>query len=208
MLPRVAIAGSIFAIVATLSPTLHALVLDREGGEPWRWLTGSFAHASASHLTGNAVAFFLLMAIRERAVGSLRATGELVLLLLGVAAGVRALHVDWVSYQGLSGVVYGQIVLLLADLLPSRRTLDPAPHPGWRALAIGAIFLGLVAKTVLEYARGDWLFGAAELRESLGVAFYPGAHLAGLAVGSLLAGLRALRARRGAQSSEPVAVEL
>jgi len=168
------------AILAYLQPELALWLEDQEGAcrkaELWRPLFGHLAHASFQHLALNLGAFLILGTWRERNVGHARFLLEYAALAIGVAAGVRGLHVDWLSYRGLSGVVYG---LLAIGLLPPVGS-------SWRSassligLSAAALF---AAKSLLEWLHGGWIFEARSLEEGLGLRYLAGSHVAGLAVG-------------------------
>lgn len=204
-IPWVAVVGASLATVGTFHPQVHALFVDRPNAEFGRWVTGSFAHASAQHWLGNVVAFFVLVAWRERRCGSRRIAIETLLLAVGVALGVRVLQEGWISYQGLSGVVYGHLGLLLWAVAPDAMFgLNPRRY---RWLTLG-VSVALVGKTGLEWVKGDWLWRASSLEESLGVAYYPSAHVAGLVVAGWIALSQRwewrVRARSTVECSSPV----
>ena len=158
--------------------------LENPGGwQIWRPLTGHLTHASAEHLWLNVGLFLLLGALREHRVGTRRFLLEVSLMALAVACGVRLLHDDWTSYRGLSGVVYGLIPLCF---------LRPQ-HP------LGPVLIAALAgKSALEWQHGGWLLQPDSLQATLGVAYLPGSHVAGLVAGLLIVAAERQRAGSGA----------
>ncbi|MFN0056847.1 MAG: rhombosortase [Planctomycetota bacterium] len=178
-----------FAIACTIVVGLHELSQDRETafatGQWWRPLTGHFAHASLAHVLMDLPLWLVAGVWRERRVGAKRYALELLFLMLMVACGVRILHADWRSYEGLSGVIHGLVALFLTSLAADR------DRARWlRAAAVGVLLL-LTTRALLELGVGGWLYQDAELTQRLGVRLYAGSHVAGI-VGGALIGIAAL----------------
>ena len=175
----VTIAVAATALIVGLFPALGALLIDRAdalaAGEWWRLFSGHLVHGSGAHLGWNLLLFLPLAALRERRVGSSSFLAELTLLAAAVATGVRLCHDGWATYEGLSGIAYG---LLLLELWPARHGVAEP----W-ALALLAF---VVSKTGLEMAVGGWVTSAAALERQMGIVLLPGSHLAGLVAASLL----------------------
>lgn len=163
------------AAVTTLLPFLNRLFIDDrsiEGRfEPWRVVTGHLVHGNILHLALNLIVFTPLAAIRERRVGLRRLLLEYAILAVCVSAGVRVLDGAWTTYCGLSGVVYGLLVIVLA---------------GERTLLGPAIIAALAVKTALEAEGGGWIVQREALETSLGVTYLVGSHAAGMAAGVLI----------------------
>jgi rhomboid family GlyGly-CTERM serine protease len=171
---------AVLASLAAVAPSLNRLFLDlRSDGEPWRPFTAHLAHGSWMHFASNILVFVPVSMLRERQVGSLRHVSELSLLAVFVAAGVRALDYGWTSYCGLSGVTYG---LLTALLLDSWRAAPDVRRKAPFAL----IVLALAVKSALELSAGGWLLSPSALKDTLGVAYLPGSHCAGILGGLYL----------------------
>lgn len=125
------------------------LVLDREAliaGQWWRLWTGHLAHTGPEHLLGNLVALIALMA-GARLVHLIRACLVYALLatpLISIGLLVMLPWLEW--YAGLSGLLHGLLVLMLARI-------------GRRPALIG---LGLLAAKVTLESQGLWPVGASE----------------------------------------------
>jgi len=151
----------------------NAALTFASAAEFWRPWSGDLTHRSLAHLILNLSLFLLLACARERRRGSLAFLGEYLLLASFVAIGVRLCHSDWESYRGLSGVVYGLLVLYLLDSPRTSRDV-------FLVACIGA-------KTLLEVYAGGWLHWGTFLDTSLAVKFLPGSHAGGIAGGILIA---------------------
>jgi len=152
--------------------------------EWWRPLTGHLAHRGWTHLLLNVVLFAPLALFREQRRGSVAFLKEYLFLAAIVAAGVRLFHGDWQSYRGLSGIIYGFLVLILVqETVKLERRIGRRRVPGWSILVL-ALLLG---KTLVEVFSGGWAFLPGGLSDSLGVNYLPGSHLAGMVGGGLLA---------------------
>ncbi len=188
---------SVVAVAATCHPRLGAQLEDARNllvtFEWWRPITGHLAHAGALHLVLNLAVFIPLGAFRESRVGTRQFLLELLALAASVAAGIRFLHGEWDTYRGLSGVVYGLLVVLLLD--------TTRKHPGDELpVARSRSRLGLVAfltgKSVLEYSGDGWLVATGWFESSLGVVYLPGSHCAGIAGGTAITLLAAIKNRK------------
>jgi membrane associated rhomboid family serine protease len=187
------------ATVATLAPLASRLLIDlREGAdrfEPWRPWTGHLVHGSVTHLALDLALFTPLAFLRERRAGLAAFLLEYAFLAAFVAAGVRVLHLEWATYCGLSGVVYGLLTIVLLE----------AATAGTLPLA-GTLLAALALKSTAEYAGGGWLFAGPGFERALGVDYLPGAHVAGIAAGALAwrlqrpASVQSARKRRAADS--------
>ena len=188
---------SVLAVAATSHSRLGAQLEDARNllvtFDWWRPITGHLAHAGALHLILNLAVFIPLGALRESRVGTRRLFLELLVLAASVAAGVRFLHGEWDTYRGLSGVVYGLLIVLLLDT--TRRHPDdelPVARSRSRLALVGF----LTGKSVLEYGGDGWLVATAWFESSLGVAYLPGSHCAGIAGGAAIALLAAIKNRK------------
>ena len=182
-------------------PAVSARLIDLRaltGFDPWRLFTGHLVHGSLTHLLLNLAFFMALGGLRERRVGTIRFLLEYALLAACVAVGVRLLHSGWSSYCGLSGVVYGTLVLVLLD---HRRDANRKTHtPSLGAWVVGCISI----KTTFELAGGGWVLGPGALEDSFGVLYLAGSHAAGIVGGLLLALVARSSARRfPAQEKRP-----
>lgn len=84
------------------------------GGDFWRLVSGHFVHLGGMHLVLNLLALWLIM-VGCGGPGQppvLRTVIALLVLLLGVSAGLLLAnpHLDW--YVGLSGVLHGLLILV------------------------------------------------------------------------------------------------
>ena len=169
------------AIAVTLDPQLAAFFVDRSDalarGEAWRALTGGLVHGSAWHLAYDLALFLPLAIYHERRLGSPRFLADFAVLAVGVAALIRLAHGgEWSTFGGLSGIVYGLVPLVL--LAPNRPV----------GVRLGGLIVALlVAKVAAEFVWGGWLWGGEELQQLFAVRLLPGAHLAGLALGLVMA---------------------
>lgn len=93
-----------------------ALQYQREAvlsGELWRLLSAHLTHLNWPHLLMNLVGLWLiwvLLLTREKALSTCLLT---LLLLLGTALGLLALHPEITWYRGLSGALHGLLLLAL-----------------------------------------------------------------------------------------------
>ncbi len=185
---------SVLAVAATGHSSLGTQLEDARNllvtFEWWRPITGHLAHAGALHLFLNLAVFIPLGAFRESRVGTRQFLLELLALAASVAAGIRFLHGEWDTYRGLSGVVYGLLIVLLLD--------TTRKYPGDESgVARARSRLGLVAfltgKSALEYGGDGWLVATGWFESSLGVTYLPGSHCAGIAGGTAIAVLAAIK---------------
>jgi rhomboid family GlyGly-CTERM serine protease len=148
---RPAVAATLILLLAALVsaaalrwPGLAELaVLDRgavAGGQWWRLWSGHLLHLDPAHALLNlgALAVILLLAVRQRMLGEVIAAAVLGMPLLSLALLWLDPALDW--YAGLSGLLHGLLVIVLAR----------------RGGAIAWLLLGLIAfKLVYE-----WRFGS------------------------------------------------
>ncbi|MGQ0697580.1 MAG: rhombosortase [Panacagrimonas sp.] len=117
---------------AALSYDRHAI----ESGEVWRVLTGNLVHLGHYHCALNALGLAALVALCPQPLTSFEWLRRLVLLGLGVSAGLYFALPNLQNYVGLSGVLHGLFVL---GLVPMARRGD------WIALGCLLYLLGKLA---------------------------------------------------------------
>jgi rhomboid family GlyGly-CTERM serine protease len=171
-------------VISTVCPLVSSWLIDERDTagrfEPWRPFTGHLVHGSLTHLLLNLAVFVPVASRRERKTGTARLLLELLALAAAVSLGVRAPHVEWNTYCGLSGVVYGLLTIVLLDGVR-------LPGAGARTRGGAAVVAVLAMKTALEAAAGGWFLQREGLEASLGVIYLPGSHAAGMAGGLLIA---------------------
>ena len=150
--------------------------------EFWRPITAHLAHLNFPHLLLNVAFFFPLAWLREYRRGSLGFGREFIILAVAVAVAVRLIHPDWVTYRGLSGVIYGLLVLtvLEQDLRLKRKntTGDEASQGSKRPSLISILIVAcLFIKTVVEILHGGWIFFSESLSYTLTDEYLPGSQL-------------------------------
>ncbi|MEM7232847.1 MAG: rhombosortase [Planctomycetota bacterium] len=164
-------------------------------GEWWRVFTGHCTHRSAMHLTLNLALFVPLGFVVSKRLKPAAFALALPLLAAGVAVGVRSLHGDWLSYRGLSGVVYG--LATIAILTSREQTKRETRQLLDLTLAL------VVLKTFAECLQGGWVGMPETLSTSIGTRFLPGSHLGGLAAAFLLYGFFRLGGERWISTTTP-----
>ncbi|HVR76529.1 MAG TPA: rhomboid family intramembrane serine protease [Planctomycetota bacterium] len=188
------------AVAASLAPPLGAILIDLRGlaggSEPWRILTGQLVHGSLLHLLLNLLVFVPVAALRERRVKTAGFLLEWAILAASVAAAVRLFHGDWSTFCGLSGVVYGLLILVLLDPGRRKQPAGAAASRRWAHLAV----LFLVLKSLAELAGGGWIIEQRGLENALGVVYLAGSHVGGAAAGLAIAAAR-FQARAASQAS-------
>ena len=157
-------------------------------GEPWRWITCHWVHASGELLFWDLVAFVPLAALcelrdRRRLVAALAAA------TVAIPAALFLLQPQLDFYGGLSGID-SALFALLATLL--WRHLRAAGHPA-RAFMVLAACVAFAAKTGYEAATGSGVF-VNTLATNL--ASSPLAHVAGAAVGITIGAVAAGKGTR------------
>jgi membrane associated rhomboid family serine protease len=208
-IPWATISISVISVVLAAWPSAAVRLEDTDSdliemlSAPWRVFSAHFVHRSFAHLAWNLPLFALLAGSLERRRGAGFTLGVLALLSLAVALGVRAVHQDWTSYRGASGIVYGLVVVVGAGLSPHGDRPRVGSSPSDRehtCRAIAILFaLALTGKTVLEIV-GAPIVTRPNFYEGLAVRFLPGSHLGGLIGGAILAAV-ASHARGGSNSS-------
>lgn len=155
--------------------------------QPWRLLTGHFAHLSLVHAILNGVALLLigrLFADRLRALEIVTVlAGAAVLISIGFLAAMPELH--W--YRGLSGALHSVFFAGCIAWIATTRGRG-------RWLPIGALAVGAL-KVLLEQ---PW-DSSFPIRAWLGGAVVPQAHLIGALVGMVAGLVLAHRRRHGPQ---------
>ncbi len=98
------------------------LIIQTDGGEWWRVLTGGFLHGSLIHLGLNMFALYILGQVLEPAIGTARFVAVYMVALIAGSAGALLLAEPTQFTVGASGAVYG---LFLATIIIARhRGLD------------------------------------------------------------------------------------
>jgi membrane associated rhomboid family serine protease len=90
------------------------LLIDTDGGEWWRVITGGFLHGSVIHLALNMFVLFVLGQVLEPAIGTPRFVAVYIVSLIAGSAGALLLSEPSQFTVGASGAVYG---LFLATLI-------------------------------------------------------------------------------------------
>lgn len=148
---RPAVAASLILLVVALAsasalrwPGLaDVMVLDRgcvAGGQWWRLWSGHLLHLDSTHALLNlaALAVILVLAARQRMLGEVAAAALLGMPLLSLGLLWLDPALDW--YAGLSGLLHGLLVIVLAR----------------RGGAVAWLLLGLLALKLLH----EWRFGS------------------------------------------------
>ncbi len=175
---------ALFATLSTALPFLRRTLIEvrdlSERFEPWRHFTGHFVHGSFEHLALNLSVFVPLSAWRERKVGFARTLLEILTIAAVVTLGVRWLHTGWDTYCGLSGIVYGLLVIVLLD-----GTIGARDHGALKArLCVGPLVIAFLAvKTAIECIQNGWIWQRGLLESTLGVIYLSGSHASGLLAG-------------------------
>jgi rhomboid family GlyGly-CTERM serine protease len=157
-LRNVSITLSLAVVVAAVFAFDRAALLEFSrteiaAGQWWRVFTGHLTHWSADHLAWDLMMFVVLGAVLERRSRA-RFLGVLVVSAAAISAAVFWIQPEFELYRGLSGVDSGLFVAVcVGRLADARREKDRLTF----AIAIG-LLVGLVAKTVFEYATGTTLF--------------------------------------------------
>lgn len=142
---------------------------------PWRWIGAHVLHVDLIHLGWNAAAWLLLAGWLEH--------HSRTALLWAFCAGVASVNAwfwwlsDLGAYVGLSGVLNTILVVLLAHLYASTPTTAR-----WERYLLIAVFAGACVKAVIEWSAESSLVLSSDAWPAA-----PGAHLAGLSAGVLLA---------------------
>ncbi len=168
---------AVAGLFVALGPAPEAWLYDRAAiadGELWRLVTGHLVHSDAVHLAWNLGAFLILGALAEMRLG-LRPI-PLVGLLLGAVLAID-LWLWWLEpglarYCGLSGLLNGLLAAIAIGL--------------WRRTG-SALFLLLLAGDIAKIALEASMGGALLPTSGALWGSVPGAHLAGLAAGALVA---------------------
>lgn len=179
-------------VACTASEAALELSRDVAASEPWRLVTGHFAHFGGNHLAWDLVVFAGLGAIVE-----CRSRTAFLVVTLGsacaIAVAILAAMPEIDRYRGLSGIDSALAVYLAAHFLVAAENRPRAARVV-AAVALGGFFL----KTAWEAATGATLFVD---HTSAGFVPLPLAHLVGGAVGGAVALACALtRLRRGRRS--------
>jgi membrane associated rhomboid family serine protease len=93
------------------------LVIQSDGGELWRVITGGFLHGSLIHLALNMFALYILGQVLEPAIGTARFVAIYLLALIAGSAGALLMSDPSQFTVGASGAVYG---LFLATIIVAR----------------------------------------------------------------------------------------
>jgi rhomboid family GlyGly-CTERM serine protease len=135
-------------------------------GEIWRLLTGHFVHCDFAHLAWNLLPLLLIGGLLEQRIGWMKFSGVTAVSCLGVSGWLWFTQIDLQLYCGLSGMLNGLLVVLLATLWQESR------HP-----VLSLIGLVALAKIIFETTNQEAIF------THLSWAGLPGAHGAGMATG-------------------------
>jgi rhomboid family GlyGly-CTERM serine protease len=146
-LPPLAVMALILLLALGGEAVRQALRFDRaaiEAGEWWRLLSGNLVHLGWWHLAVNEIGVFVLVLLCPEALSWSVWLRRLVLLGLGMSAGLYCFVPDATWYVGLSGVMHGLFVLGLGRQIVAERDLISAgclaflvAKVGWE-LAAGA----------------------------------------------------------------------
>ena len=110
-------------------PVRDALRYDREAleaGQYWRLLSGNFVHLGAWHLFLNEMGLLVLVLLCPEALDWRVWLRRLVLVGLGMSAGLYFFVPDTAWYVGMSGVIHGLFVLGLGRQVVTQRDLIAA----------------------------------------------------------------------------------
>ncbi len=147
-------------------------------GEIWRLITGHFVHCDFQHLILNICALFLIGSLLEQQAG--RRFFEVVSIsCLGVSGWLWFTQTHLLNYCGLSGMLNGMLIVLLATLWKRHK------HPLIPVIAIASLI-----KIWIEAAGEQAIFS------DLSWASVPGAHGAGIAAGITYLLITKVRAER------------
>lgn len=94
------------------------LIIETDGGEWWRVITGGFLHGSIIHLALNMFALYVLGQVLEPAIGRARYVAVYFVALIAGSAGALLLSEPTQFTVGASGAVYG---LFLATIIVARQ---------------------------------------------------------------------------------------
>jgi membrane associated rhomboid family serine protease len=94
------------------------LIIQTDGGEWWRVLSGGFLHGSFIHLALNMFALYVLGQVLEPAIGTARFVAVYLVALIAGSAGALLLSDPTEFTVGASGAVYG---LFLATIIVARQ---------------------------------------------------------------------------------------
>ncbi len=128
------------------APVVTALRYDRlaiEQGEWWRLLSGNLVHLGAWHLLVNGLSLILLVLLCPERLSPVEWLRRVVLLGLGMSAGLYFFVPSLETYVGLSGLIYGLFILGLGrqaarnDGIAIASLLFLACRIGWE-LVVGA----------------------------------------------------------------------
>jgi membrane associated rhomboid family serine protease len=188
-LPWLTMAGVGAAVAAALwLPSPLAFAYLPEAPSLHRLLGCHFVHFSTQHLVWDVLTFALVSGSAERLLPA-RHAAFLVCSLLLVPPAACALT-PWIrAYAGLSGLVLGQVALVVSVRL--RSTIASGSGAG---LGYLALLLLLFAKQLYEYKVGNTSLVTMDYR---GFATTPAAHLVSVLIGGLLGMLPQRNARLG-----------
>ena len=161
-----------------LAPAAH-LVCTRDAfaaGEPWRWLTGHWVHASADHLLWD-VAAVAVLGVVCAAVSRTRFLACVLLSALAIPAALWLARPQLDSYCGLSGIDSALFGLLVAALLRRANAARSAPV----IVLVSLLATGFLAKVVYEICTSATLFVDSS---ALAAVPEPLSHAVGFAIGA------------------------
>lgn len=161
-LPWLTIALTCIALVAQCSTGIAgAMEYDREaiaGGQPWRLITGHFAHWTAAQFACDALAFLVLGAAVEAIAGRRRLLLVVLLSAGAISGGVWIAAADVESYRGLSGIA--SALLVAVGVLLLRRCAQTRDRS--IMLAAAGLLLAIGLKTAMEMVTGSPLYVAED----------------------------------------------
>lgn len=164
-----------------------ALVYNRTAiaqGAIWQLFTGHFAHCDLPHLLWNLLPLAFIGSLLELRIGRRRFAGATIVSCLGVSSWLWFARTELLLYCGLSGMLNGLLIVLLARMWQENR------HP-----ALPFIGLIAIAKILFETARREAVF------THLSWAGFPEAHGAGLVTGIIFFTLTTFsRSSKGCQA--------
>ncbi|MDX2320538.1 MAG: rhombosortase [Moritella sp.] len=169
--------GLLCLIIYVISANnITALDYNRElilNGEYWRLLTGNFNHTNIYHLTLNLTALAVIAGLHYRYYSGVAYTSLILLLSIGVGAGILWLSPSTQLYVGLSGVLHGMIIV--------GAILDITKH-----YYSGYI---LIIGTIIKVLNEQLFNSPIEMSQLIEATVLTDAHLYGLVTGFIIAPL-------------------
>ncbi len=151
--------------------------------EPWRLLTGHLVHTNLRHALVNALAWVVLARLFAPELGARRQALTLLVSALSISGALALAYPGIAWYRGLSGALHGLFAAGAVAMLRGSLAAAGGAQRRPREALLAAL---LLAALWLKIARETW---RGPLLESgwLALDVVTPAHLAGAAVGTLLA---------------------